>query len=56
MIDGVRAGDIINDKPILIYTCDPEKNVDCRARNEKGWCGVECKHTFHKEFAKEEEE
>lgn len=51
-----ESGFVIYDGvPKAIYICDPEKHTDCWGRNEKHWCGFECRHTFHKEFAKEEE-
>lgn len=43
-------------EPIPIYPCDPDKNEVCRSKHEKNWCGVECKSTFHKEYAKDVEE
>ena len=34
------------------YPCDPNKNTTCRGRFKEGWCGVECKLTLNKEYAK----
>ena len=42
-----------DDAPPL-YTCDPEKNINCKERNKPGWCGSECYMTIHKEFAKDD--
>ena len=35
-----------------LYICDPKKNQDCK----KSGCQTLCKHTFNKEFAKENDD
>ena len=53
-MDNIADYIIRDGTPTPIYICDPKKNTSCVGRKEKDWCGVECKCTFHKEFAKDE--
>ena len=53
--DDLNNGDcdlVWDDEASPVYKCDPDKNVDCKGRFKKDWCGVECKYTIHKEFEK----